>query len=237
MTGLLVSVRSAIEAQSALAGGVDIVDIKEPRRGALGPADPNIWHEVLQMVDGRVPASAALGELMNDSTTALAAQTSGFKFAKVGLSNWHDGARMKWFKTLQAIPESVCLVPVVYADATAVGWQSLPNAMRVAVSLANNAKSSLILIDTFQKQGRSLLDLVSLSQLQKMIRKAAASKIRVALAGSLNERTIKELLPLKPAYIGVRGAACAGGRDGSIDLARVKSLAELVHREHRKVAS
>ena len=42
-------------------------------------------------------------------------------------------------------------------------------------------------------------------------------KLRVTapgvLAGSLNEQAIEKLLPLEPAYIGVRGAACAGGRD------------------------
>ena len=37
MTRLLVSVRSAEEAEIALAGGADVIDVKEPRRGALGP--------------------------------------------------------------------------------------------------------------------------------------------------------------------------------------------------------
>ena len=37
--GLLVSVRSAAEALSALAGGADVIDVKEPNRGSLGAAD------------------------------------------------------------------------------------------------------------------------------------------------------------------------------------------------------
>jgi uncharacterized protein (UPF0264 family) len=237
MTGLLVSVRSAAEAEVALSGGADIIDVKEPRRGTLGPADPNVWQEILQIVGGRVPASAALGELGSGSTAELAAKTTGFSFAKVGLSDWHDGARVKWSKTLCAIPDSVLLVPVVYADATAVGWASLSEAVRVAVGLASDARSSLILIDTFQKQGRTLLDFVSLSELQQTISKAAGHKIRIALAGSLDEWAIEQLTPLEPAYIGVRGAACTGGRDGTIDLARVKSLAQLVDRKRRKAAS
>ena len=36
MTQLLVSVRDACEAQDALAGGAQLIDIKEPTRGALG---------------------------------------------------------------------------------------------------------------------------------------------------------------------------------------------------------
>ena len=36
---LLVSVRTIEEARAALAGGADIIDIKEPTRGSLGRAD------------------------------------------------------------------------------------------------------------------------------------------------------------------------------------------------------
>ena len=36
---LLVSVRDAVEAEAALAGGAHLIDVKEPARGALGRAD------------------------------------------------------------------------------------------------------------------------------------------------------------------------------------------------------
>jgi uncharacterized protein (UPF0264 family) len=38
MTGLLVSVRDAAEAADALAGGADLIDVKEPNAGSLGAA-------------------------------------------------------------------------------------------------------------------------------------------------------------------------------------------------------
>src|SRR5262245_1743855 len=41
--GLLVSVRSVAEAMVALGAGVDLLDVKEPSRGALGRAD---WHVI-----------------------------------------------------------------------------------------------------------------------------------------------------------------------------------------------
>ena len=43
MAGLLVSVRSADEARTALAGGATVIDVKEPERGPLGRADPATW--------------------------------------------------------------------------------------------------------------------------------------------------------------------------------------------------
>ena len=63
MTRLLVSVRSADEARTALAAGVDLIDVKEPARGSLGAASPGVVADVVGAVAGRVPVSAALGEL------------------------------------------------------------------------------------------------------------------------------------------------------------------------------
>ena len=63
MTRLLVSVRDASEALAALAGGADIIDVKEPTRGSLGMADGDAVAGVVEAVGERVPVSAALGEL------------------------------------------------------------------------------------------------------------------------------------------------------------------------------
>ena len=65
MTQLLVSVRSAEEAEAALHGGAALIDVKEPRRGALGRASDGILADVVRTVAGRRPVSAALGELLN----------------------------------------------------------------------------------------------------------------------------------------------------------------------------
>lgn len=237
MTGLLVSVRSAAEAKTALAGGADIIDVKEPRRGPLGPADPIVWSEISEVVGRRAPLSVALGEWMSDATVSLAGQAAGFTFAKVGLSSWRRAGLMQWSQIRQALRKSIILVPVVYADAIAAGCRSFLHSAKTAIRLANDTRSPLLLIDTFEKRGRTLLDHVSISQLQNVVDQAATSDIRVVLAGSLTESAIEQLLPLAPAYIGVRGAACVGGRDGTIDLACVKSLARRIAGARQKAAS
>ncbi|MBW3542589.1 MAG: (5-formylfuran-3-yl)methyl phosphate synthase [Planctomycetes bacterium] len=59
------SVRSAAEARAAVAGGCDILDVKEPRRGSLGMADTATIADVLAVARERQPAwpvTAALGE-------------------------------------------------------------------------------------------------------------------------------------------------------------------------------
>jgi hypothetical protein len=67
MSGLLVSVRNAAEAEEALAGGADIIDVKEPSRGPLGRADAQNARDVIQTVSGRRLVSVALGELAESS--------------------------------------------------------------------------------------------------------------------------------------------------------------------------
>ena len=52
-TGLLVSVRSADEADAALAGGADLIDCKEPARGPLGVAEPEVVAAILDRVAGQ----------------------------------------------------------------------------------------------------------------------------------------------------------------------------------------
>src|SRR4051812_41868808 len=151
MTGLLVSVRSAAEAIIALQGGADVIDVKEPRNGALGAADGSVWGDVLKAVNGRVPTSAALGELVGDLPAARASKASGFQFVKAGLAHWNAEAEQQWLSTCQALPQGVSLIPAVYANAQTAGWQSLGAAIDAALRLAATARSPLILIDTFDK--------------------------------------------------------------------------------------
>ena len=44
---LLVSVRSAEEAASALAGGADVIDAKDPAAGTLGPVAAQVFREMM----------------------------------------------------------------------------------------------------------------------------------------------------------------------------------------------
>jgi len=239
MTGLLVSVRSAAEARTALTGGADIIDVKEPRRGALGPADRNVWNEILETVGLRVPVSAALGELHSDEIRKYAAHAAGFTYAKVGLSDWHrrPDSATKWLEIQRTLPLQVLAVQVMYADTEAATGKTFEDSALAAIALTRASQSGLLVIDTFRKNRGNLLDLVAVQTLQDLSHAAADHEVRLVLAGSLDEYAIEMLLPLEPAYIGVRTAACADGRDGTIDLGRVKSLARLVHRERQKAAS
>jgi uncharacterized protein (UPF0264 family) len=235
MTRLLVSVRSAAEAEVALAGGAEVIDVKEPRRGSLGAAEPSVWREVAAVVRQRAQLSVALGELLDDGVCDLAAEASGFPFAKVGLAGCHieRGWLAKWRAVVRRLPQGVAAVPVAYADWPAARAPS-PS---VALALAEFSPARLMLIDTYDKSAGALLAQWSLESVKELAGEAAERGIGLALAGSLNVAMIEQLLPLAPAYIGVRGAACVGGRDGPIEFARVKSLARLIDGEREDAAA
>ena len=235
MTKLLVSVRSAAEAEVALSGGADVIDVKEPRRGAMGPAEPAVWREVQNVVGQRAILSVALGDLLDDPAESLAAAAFGFSFAKIGLqgvqssSSWKD----RWHRVATALPDDTQIVPVAYADWQ--GAESLP--VNDVMMLATQLPARLLLIDTWNKQAGRLTDHLSLSELSEVIESAHRYGAQVALAGSLQLEDIQNILPCAPAYIGVRGAACSGGRHGPVELARVKSLSAIVREAKENVSS
>ena len=63
MTMLLASVRTPSEAQVAVAGGADIIDLKEPAQGALGRLPDATIAAIRRAVAGRRPTSATIGDM------------------------------------------------------------------------------------------------------------------------------------------------------------------------------
>jgi len=230
MTKLLVSVRNAEEAEVALEGGADVIDVKEPRKGALGAAEPEVWREVLALVGSQAVTSVALGELQSDPAEMLIRQTVNFAFAKIGLArcgsvaNWRD----RWRDVTDGLPPGTWAVPVAYAD-----WRAADSPLLDEVlQLAAVTRARLMLIDTFDKSNGRLMDHLSREELADVAAMATERGIALALAGSLSVDDIAMLLELAPAYLGVRGAACRGSRDETIDLGCVKTLAAIIHSEN-----
>src|SRR5437870_4410912 len=103
---LLVSVRSAAEAEAALAGGAHVIDVKEPLHGSLGRAGEGTIAEVIARVAGRRPVSAAMGELAN-SSEATPYPRPGLAFAKWGLFGM--GQDRDWRRLLAETERHVAL--------------------------------------------------------------------------------------------------------------------------------
>jgi hypothetical protein len=226
MTGLLVSTRNAQETRRALAGGADLIDVKEPARGALGAADPAVWAEVLSATAGAVPTSAALGEMIAAVESPCFSCLAQFQFAKWGLAHCrsHPDWRQRWAQRLGWLPSGVVPVAVVYAD-----WQQAeaPSPERV-IEDAASLRCGVVLFDTYDKTRGGLLDYLPLPELCRLTSQSRRAGLRVVLGGGLCPATIPHVLPLQPDYIAVRGAACRYGRTGDLDAALVRELCNLL---------
>ena len=225
MAGLLISVTNADEAGLALAGGADVIDVKQPRRGALGAPSLRALAAVSHVVGGRVPLSVALGELSESVDRLSLLKTTGLVFAKVGLA--HAGAEWceQWTSLVAQYPASVQPVAVAYADH---GTARSP-CPRDVLGMAERLQCKALLIDTYGKDCGGLLDFMSVGELHDLVGQAQDGGLLAVVAGSLDRVSISRVLDVGPDYVAVRGAACRGGRQGRLDLQRVRGLAGTLH--------
>ncbi len=228
MTRLLVSVRCAAEAEAALRGGASLIDVKEPANGALGRADDSVLADVVRTVAGRRPISAALGELddFNDKLPQL--PLAYVKWGLAGFRGREYAWRSELFLVMQRLREqqpNCRAVAVAYAD-----WQraGAPTQDEVA-AFAVEQMAGAFLVDTWQKDGTTLLDWASLEMIERWIERCRAARVPIALAGSLGPKEIQTLLPLQPDWFAVRGAVCQGRqRNAAIDEGKVRQLVSLL---------
>jgi uncharacterized protein (UPF0264 family) len=227
VTRLLVSVRDVAEADAALVGGADLIDLKEPSLGSLAAVSSTVAAAVAERIGSRCPLSMALGELC-DSPDARPIVPSRVTFAKLGLTgaasltDWRGG----WRREFSTLPDKVGRVAVIYAD-----WQSCDApAPDDVLELADEERCAAVLLDTFGKTAGDVFSYFADGELRQLAARVHAIGAQFVLAGSLRMETIGRAAEISPDYVAVRGAACQGPRTGAIDAARVRQLKKLLSR-------
>jgi (5-formylfuran-3-yl)methyl phosphate synthase len=228
MTRLLVSVRSAAEAREALDAGVDLVDLKEPRRGALGAVDWEVAAEVASLAGRRTPLSMALGELMDVGTDAYLTIPPGVAYVKLGMAGAaiHADWPRRWRDALATLPTFAAPVAVVYADWRAAQAPSPNDVLAQGRELGCGA----LLVDTWRKSAGGLLECIAVRELAELLSGARAGGMLGVVGGSLTWDTVGPVLDLAPDYVAVRGAVCHGSRLAALDGKLVEQWVERVHR-------
>lgn len=214
---LLVSVRNAAEAAIAIRGGCHILDVKEPRSGSLGMASEATLHEIAKHVkreSPRIILTAALGEVHEHrfgETRNLPQELNLVKLGCAGLGhdpNW----RQTWANVRndysQFLSAATGWVAVAYAD-WALAEAPSPDDI-IAEALAVGCRG--VLVDTYTKSGRRLLDWISASDLRETAEQLHSAGLFLALAGSLRREDLPHLRTIPADIIAIRGAACIGGQ-------------------------
>lgn len=229
---LLVSVRNAIDASAALAGGADIIDAKEPASGALGAVDLATFQHIVAAVADARPVTAALGDAVDEQAiahTADAYARAGARLVKIGFAGITSRTRVASLVAAArdgAAGTHAGVIATAYADADRVASLN-PFAMIDAAALAG---ATGILLDTVDKQGPGLRGLMSSERLHSWVSAARDARLLVALAGKLTADDFGFVNDAGADIIGVRGAACDGGRTGQIVAARVRAIRSAVAR-------
>ncbi|MEA2380206.1 MAG: (5-formylfuran-3-yl)methyl phosphate synthase [Solirubrobacteraceae bacterium] len=226
---LLVSVRDAAEARLAVAGGVDVVDVKNPAEGALGAPAPAVIAAVRDVLPAELPLSAAIGDLPclpgTAALAALGAARSGAAYVKLGLfgASATDDAVAVLRAAREAVDGDAAVIAVAYADAARV--PSRPLAPSELVTVARRAGVSGCLIDTGIKDGSGLLSWLDPDALADVVAEAHDAGLEIALAGELRAEDLAAIRATGADIAGVRSAACRDGRrTAALDPARIARL-------------
>ena len=226
------SVLSGHEAEVALAGGADIIDAKNPASGPLGAVSIPTLLDICRVTPTTHLVTAALGDAENEGAIenmarAYAATSAGLlKVGFAGTSSIERGVSLLTAAIRGAAAGSSdrCgVVAVAYADAHVVASLA-PGALTEA---ASRAGAMGVLLDTADKHGPSLRDLVSQRELSAWTASAHEAGLLVAVAGRLQADDLRFVRDAGADIAGVRGAACEGGRTGRVTIERVRALRRL----------
>ncbi|HET6424189.1 MAG TPA: (5-formylfuran-3-yl)methyl phosphate synthase [Planctomycetaceae bacterium] len=218
-TRLLVSVRNAVEARAAIAGGADVIDVKEPTAGSLGRATFPAMREVAEVVQQArsIPCSVALGEISEVAAELGTLQVPpSVRWVKLGLSGCASRSdwQQQWLRIREYIAGNHEWIAVAYVDATTATSPSVRRVLAAAIE----THCAGLLLDTFSKTSGTLLDSLSVDELHSITREAQAAGLLVALAGRVRREDLPALTPIQPDLIAVRSAVCRNAnRTAAID--------------------
>jgi hypothetical protein len=212
---LLVSVVDREEVSPSIAGGADIVDIKNPAEGSLGAATPQNVRRIIQEVGLRRETSCAIGDMpFLPGTAGLAAAGAAaltpdyVKLGLLGATTTRQASSLlaAAVEGAHSVNPRVSVIACGYGDWQAAGCVSpleLPE-------IADSVGAAGVLVDTLTKDGRSLFDFISVKELRGFVQNARRLSLLSALAGSLKPLHAGSLTRCDPDIVGIRGAACDG---------------------------
>jgi dihydroneopterin aldolase len=223
MTRFLASVSNVQEAATIIAAGADIIDIKDPHKGALGAVDPDTVKEIVRRLSGQVMTSATIGDLPMQAGHISQAiknmHATGVDIVKVGVFD-----RTMPAEIMDIIKEhartGIRIVLVFFADLK----PELNN-----LSLLADAGVYGVMLDTADKTNGSLRTIINDNMLGDFVRLANSCGLMTGLAGSLKLADIQPLLKLNPDYLGFRSALCdKHQRKSTIDMQAAHNVRAMI---------
>jgi uncharacterized protein (UPF0264 family) len=217
--GFLASVTNEHEARLCAELGADIIDAKNPARGALGALPGETVRAIRAAVPDHIAVSATVGDPSDEPESTLHAvrfmAATGVDFVKIGLWPGQGGIVRQLARPLRS---GVRLVGVLLID------RGLDLAL---VAALREAEFAGVMLDTSDKRAGALPDRVPAERLEEFVDTAHAAGLFAGLAGSLSAVHVEHLSRFGADVLGFRGALCReGARSGVIDAEAVRAVRE-----------
>lgn len=216
MPQLLISVTSVKEAETALQCGADIIDLKDPKHGALGALPLRVINQITSFVHAqpkphRKMVSATIGDLPMQPALLVqqvqALSTAEVDMIKIGFFQTSDSILSDYQSCLDAL-QVMCasglkLVAVLFAE------YAYPPGLIAAIAKAGFYG---VMFDTAVKNGGTFLDYMTFEEVKAAVTQAHNQSIMFGIAGSLSIQHVKIAKNIEPDYIGFRGGVCASNQ-------------------------
>lgn len=223
MSGMLASVNGLEEALFIQDYEVDIIDLKQPAKGALGALDIVDVKQVVAKLGGNTLISATIGDLPMQPglvfASAEAMADTGVDYVKIGF--FPDGDWQGCIDQLARLTrQEIDLIAVLFAD-------TQPDFS--IIQYLKNAGFKGVMLDTMDKSLGSLTQVMTQNELTEFVSQARRVDLLTGLAGSLTQADIVDLLQLQADYLGFRGALCQQHcRTAQLDAARIIKICQLI---------
>ncbi len=219
MTGFLASIKNIDEAKKISNAKIDIVDLKNVDDGALGFVGLDIINKAKQTLQNH-KISVTLGNNRNPNnpeTVSILSKIINQKieYIKIGLfdKTMIDEHKLLLEKFSFTQTKPIC---VLFADKTFD-----LDIMRDLINMGYQG----IMIDTVNKDSKSMTEILKPSEIKKFISINKKNKTLCGLSGSLKISDINNLKRYNPDFLGFRGQLCSNHTDRSeIDINLLKQV-------------
>ncbi len=223
MTGFLASVSSVDEARQVRFLGVDVIDLKDPGKGALGALDEDSVRSITALTGNSATTSATIGDLPSHAagleTAVMGMHACGVDIVKVGVFDTSISPfTLSAFNRLT--DRQIRIVLVFFAE-------FFP--LDINFQLLKHTGITGVMLDTCEKANGNLRQKLDDETLSEFVTDARQAGLITGLAGSLTREDVPPLLRINPDYLGFRGALCKQHkRTLTIDSTKVAGIRKLI---------
>ena len=205
-SNILVSFKSLQEISLNIINFVDIIDLKDPKKGSLGAWNITQINKAVKIFGKQKFLSATIGDIKEKNKiieNLFTFDRVGLDFIKFGVFINNEKEMIELLAEISEKNFKTQLVPVIFVDDRNLLEITNNNLRKI-----RELKFNFLLLDTFLKKKGDLMQECSFNFLSNFIKKSSDLDIAVGLAGKLKTKQIPQLLKLRAKVIGFRSAVC-----------------------------